>query len=191
MNRTLTIFNILKGIDLKGGNVYAYSRVPNSTKLDVVVTDDAINIHALNTKDGTQPNLPDFKYALDKIHERLGFLDDGEVKKGQDSVWYLSISLENLDDVMKDVVMHENNSLTDGYGGSVVFNENVWQGNVGLSEVRSDLSLKGGAYRMITNAIMIVQKDLYVKKNNYFVVDGVKFVVNGVVENKVYVARAS
>lgn len=191
MNRTLTIFNILKGIDLKGGGVYTYSRVPNSTKLDVVVTDESINIHSLNTKDSTQPNLPDFKYALDKIHERLGFLDDGEVKKGQDSVWYLSISLENLDDVMKDVVMHENNSLTDGYGGSVVFNENVWQGNVGLSEVRSDLSLKGGAYRMITNAIMIVQKDLYVKKNNYFVVDGVKFVVNGVVENKVYVARAS
>ena len=51
---------------------------------------------------------------------------------------------------------------------------------------------------MITNAIMIVPKDLYVKKNNYFVVDGVKFVVNGVkfvvngvVENKVYVSRAS
>ena len=189
MNRTLTIFNILRGIDLKGGNVYAYSRAPNSTKLDVVVTDELINIHALNTKDGTQPNLPDFKYALDKIHERLGFLDDGEVKKGQDSVWYLSISLENLDNVMKDVVMHENKSLTDGYGGSVVFNENVWQGNVGLSETRSDLSLKGGAYRMITNAIMIVPKDLYVKKNNYFVVDGVKFVVNGVVENKVYVSR--
>ena len=42
---------------------------------------------------------------------------------------------------------------------------------------------------MITNAIMIVPKDLYVKKNNYFVVDGVKFVVNGVVENKVYVSR--
>lgn len=130
MNRTLTIFNILKGIDLKGGSVYAYSRVPNSTKLDVVVTDEMINIHALNTKDTTQPNLPDFKYALDKIHERLGFLDDGEVKKGQDSVWYLSISLENLDDVMQDVVMHENKSLTDGYGGSVAFNENVWQGNL-------------------------------------------------------------
>ena len=177
MNRTLTIFNILKGIDLKGGNVYAYSRSPNSTKLDVVVTDEAINIHALNTKDGTQPNLPDFLYALDKIHERLGFLDDGEVKKGADNYWYLSISLENLDNVMKDVVMHENKSLTDGYGGSVVFNENAWQGNVGLSEVRSDLSLKGGAYRMIINAIMIVPKDLYVKKNNYFIVDGVKFVV--------------
>ena len=190
MNRTLTIFNILKGIDLKGGNVYAYSRVPNSTKLDVVVTDESINIHALNTKDGTQPNLPDFKYALDKIHERLGFLDDGEIKKGQDGVWFLSISLEQLDDVVKDVVMHENKSLTDGYGGSVVFNENVWQGNVGLSEVRSDLSLKGGAYRMITNAIMIVPKDLYVKKNNYFMVNGIKFVVNGVVENKVYVSRS-
>ena len=189
MNRTLTIFNILKGIDLKGGGVYTYSRVPNSTKLDVVVTDESINIHSLNTKDTTQPNLPDFLYALGKIHERLGFLDDGEVKKGQDSVWFLSISLEQLDDVMQNVVMHENKSLTDGYGGSVVFNENVWQGNVGLSEVRSDLSLKGGAYRMITNAIMIVPKDLYVKKNNYFIVDGIKFVVNGVVENKVYVSR--
>ena len=190
MNRTLTIFNILKGIDLKGGNVYAYSRAPNSTKLDVVVTDESINVHALNTKDGTQPNLPDFLHALSKIHERLGFLDDGEVKKGQDSVWFLSISLEQLDDVMQNVVMHENKSLTDGYGGSVVFNENVWQGNVGLSEVRSDLSLKGGAYRMITNAIMIVPKDLYVKKNNYFMVNGIKFVVNGVVENKVYVSRS-
>ena len=191
MNRTLTIFNILKGIDLKSGGVYTYSRVPNSTKLDVVVTDESINIHSLNTKDATQPNLPDFKYALDKIHERLGFLDDGEVKKSQDGVWFLSISLEQLDDVMQNVVMHENKSLTDGYGGSVVFNENVWQGNVGLSEVRSDLSLKGGAYRMITNAIMIVPKDLYVKKNNYFMVDGIKFVVNGVVENKVYVSRAN
>lgn len=191
MNRTLTIFNILKGIDLKGGGVYTYSRVPNSTKLDVVVTDESINIHALNTKDSTQPNLQDFKHALDKIHERLGFLDDGEIKKGADGVWFLSISLEQLDDVVQDVVMHENKSLTDGYGGSVVFNENVWQGNVGLSEVRSDLSLKGGAYRMITNAIMIVPKDLYVKKNNYFMVDGIKFVVNGVVENKAYVSRAS
>ena len=189
IERTLTIFNILRGIDLKGGGVYTYSRVPNSTKLDVVVTDTSINIHALNTKDSTQPNLTDFKHALDKIHERLGFLDDGEIKKGADGVWFLSISLEQLDDVVKDVVMHENKSLTDGYGGSVVFNENVWQGNVGLSEVRSYLSLKGGAYRMITNAIMIVPKDLYVKKNNYFVVDGVKFVVNGVVENKVYVSR--
>ena len=190
MNRTLTIFNILKGIDLKGGGVYTYSRVPNSTKLDVVVTDESINIHTLNTKDGTQPNLPDFLYALSKIHERLGFLDDVEVKKGQDSVWFLSISLEQLDNVVQDVVMHENKSLTDGYGGSVVFNENVWQGNVGLSEVRSDLSLKGGVYRMITNAIMIVPKDLYVKKNNYFIVDGIKFVVNGVVENKIYVSRS-
>lgn len=189
MNITLTIFNILKGIDLKGGNVYAYSRAPNSTKLDVVVTDESINIHALNTKDTTQPNLPDFKYALDKINEHLGFLDDGEVKRGADNYWYLSISLENLDDVMQDVVMHENKSLSDGYGGSVVFNENVWKGNVGLSEVRSNLSLKGGAYRMITNAIMIVPKDLYVKKNNYFMIDGIKFVVNGVVDNKVYVSR--
>lgn len=189
MNRTLTIFNILKGINLNGGFVYTYSRKPNATTLDVVVTDTSINIHALNTKDATQPNLPDFKHALDKIHERLGFLDDGEIKKGQDGVWFLSISLEQLDDVIKDVVMHENNSLSDGYGGSVVTQSQVWQGNVGLSEVRSDLSLKGGAYRMITNAIMIVPKDLYVKKNNYFMVDGIKFVVNGVVENKVYVSR--
>ena len=138
MNRTLTIFNILRGIDLKGGNVYAYSRAPNSTKLDVVVTDEAINIHALITKDATQPNLPDFKHALDKIHERLGFLDDGEIKKGADGVRFLSISLEQLDDVMKDVVMHENKSLTDGYGGSVVFNENVWQGNVAYRDWETD-----------------------------------------------------
>lgn len=85
MNRTLTIFNILKGMDLKGGFVYTYSRKPNATTLDVVVTDEAIHIHALNVKDGTQPNLQDFKYALDKIKERLGFLDD----KG---VIYISIS---------------------------------------------------------------------------------------------------
>lgn len=186
MNKTSTIINILKAVGLK---TYAYSREPNSPSLCVVVSDESIDIHAKNIIDSTQPDLPNFKATLDKIHSVLGFLDDGVLTKNNDSNWYVKISLENVGDVFKDVTMHENKSLSDGYGGSVVFNENVWQGNVWLSEVRSDLSLKGGAYRMITNAIMIVPKDLYVKKNNYFIVDGIKFVVNGVVENNIYVSR--
>lgn len=189
MNRTLTIFNILKGIDLKGGYVYTYSRKPNSTTLDVVVTDTSINIHALNTKDSTQPNLPDFKYVLDKIHERIGFLDDGEIKKGADSYWFLSISLENINDVIPEVTMHENTSLTDGYGGSIVTDKQVWIGNVGIEEKSTIDSLKGGKYNITTIAELLVPKDLYVKKNNYFLVNGIKYVVNGIVENKIYVAR--
>lgn len=191
MNRTLTIFNILKGIDLKGGFVYTYSRKPNATTLDVVVTDTSINIHALNVKDSTQPNLQDFKYALDKIHERLGFLDDGEIKKGQDNYWYLSISLDEINDVFQNATMHENNSLSDGFGGSIVTQNQTWIGNVGLVEKTSDIALKGGAYRMNTNGMLLVPKDLYVKKNNFFLIDGIKYVVNGVVENKVYVSRAN
>lgn len=186
MNKTLTLINILKAIGLK---TYAYSREPNSPSLCVVVNDESIDIHAKNIIDSTQPDLPNFKATLDKIHSVLGFLDDGVLTKNNDSNWYVKISLENVGDVFKDVTMHENKSLSDGYGGSVVFDDNIWQGNVALTELRSALNKRGGAYVLERECVLLVPKDLMVKKNNYFLLNGIKYVVNGIVENKVYVGR--
>lgn len=190
MQQVLEIIKILKYT----GRVYSYSRVLNSRNTDIVVSDDDkhiyVDIHALNTKDNTQPALEEFIPKLDFIKPAMGFLSrvsDGVVQKNNDGIWFCRLAYEKPQLIIKNAELYENNSLDDDYGGSVVFKNPIWNGIVGYSEIRSSLKLNGGEYAIHTDCIITCGNK--VKDNCYFVIDGRKITINGIIENKIYGTR--
>lgn len=185
MNRTLTIFNILKGIDLKGGTLTTYSRFPNSFALDVVVCDKWIDIHATNRSDNTQPNLPDMKYALDQIITRLGFLNyTTQTQKNNDGYWFTRFEFDEFDTIYNDAIWVRNTSTSDGYGGAIVNQTTIGNVTISFSEVKADLQLKGGEYKMYTDAVIGINGN--VQKNDIIRVNGKDYQITAIIENKVY-----
>lgn len=187
MDKVLTIFNQIK--HLANGNVYLYSRPINSKNLDIVINDDFVDIHSPNIIDSTYPNLQEFKETSESIKSELGFLHDAILSKNQDGNWYASLSHKDIDDVFVDVEMFNNVSIFDGYGGSVVSNELVWSGSVGVKSVGSNYEYRGNQYNVLTTCEFIVPDMLKVNKNSFFVHNGVKYVVDKIVDTKIYVSR--
>ena len=115
------LFNIIMKLH---PNTHLYARPDGSKNTDIVVVDNAIHIHAVNSG-ANLPNITAFYATFEKLPKYLP-IKDTKVLKNADGSWYMAVELYEGEVI--DVVVSELVGIDDGFGGSNGVEDEVYTG---------------------------------------------------------------